>query len=250
MKLLVLLATLSFVLVGGLVGAKLLLLARRTRQLPELAVGLGVFLVAFVSYPLSLASLSPDLAPGLAKLIFSAGAVASAVGSASIYVFTWKVFRPDAGWARGVALTAIAAIGAFAVVSIVRVLSVATPAEIFRDQLSVARNVVTGFSYLWTAVEALRYHGLLRRRMGLGLADPVVANRFLLWGVSGVSATLGISVSTAVILLGKAGAGMHPVSMLAVGVAGFTSSVSLYLAFLPPAAWLRFVAGRTPEAAA
>lgn len=243
MKLLVLLATLSFILVGGLVGAKLLLLARRTRQLPELAVGLGVFLVAFVSYPLSLASISPDLAPATAKLLFATGAFASAVGSASIYVFTWKVFRPDAGWARVLTLVAIGAIFVFAAVSVVRVAGAATPAEVFRDRLSVARNVVTGFSYLWTAVESIRYYALLRRRMALGLADPVVSNRFLLWGVSGVSATLGITVSTAMILLGKAGAGMHPVSMLAVGIAGFTSSVSLYLAFLPPAAWLRFVAG-------
>lgn len=243
MEALVLLATLSFILVGGLVGAKLLLLARRTRQLPELAVGLGVFLVAFVSYPLSLASLSPELAPGTAKLLFAIGSVASALGSSSIYVFTWKVFRPDAAWARVLALAAIAAIVAFAGVSVARVAAAAAPSEVFRDQLSVARNCVTGFSYLWTAVEALRYHGLLRRRRALGLADPVVANRFLLWGVSGVSATLGISVSTAVMLTSGAGAGMHPVSMLAVGLAGFTSSVSLYLAFLPPAAWLRFVAG-------
>jgi hypothetical protein len=250
MKLLVLLATLSFVLVGGLVGAKLLLLARRTRQLPELAVGLGVFLVAFVSYPLSLASLSPDLPSLGAKLLYAAGALTSAVGSASIYVFTWKVFRPDARWARVLTLAAIAAIFVFGAVSVLRVAGAASPAEVFRDRLSVARNVVTGFSYLWTAVESLRYFGLLRRRMVLGLADPVVSNRFLLWGVSGVSATLGISVSTAVILLGKAGAGMHPVSMLAVGIAGFTSSVSLYLAFLPPQAWLRFVAGEARQAGA
>ncbi|MDX1649336.1 MAG: hypothetical protein R3263_05740 [Myxococcota bacterium] len=241
MKLLVLLATLSFILVGGMVGAKLLLLARRTRQLPELTMGLGVFLVAFVGYPLSLASISPDLAPLPAKLLFAAGSLASAVGSASFYVFTWKVFRPEAGWARALALTAIVAIFTFAVISVARVAGAAGPAEIFRDRLSVVRNVVTGFSYLWTAVEGLRYYALLRRRLALGLADPVVANRFLLWGVSGVSATLGISVSTAMILLGDAGAGMHPVSMLVVGVAGLTSSVTLYLAFLPPAAWLRFV---------
>lgn len=248
MKLLILLATLSFILVGGLVGAKLLLLARRTRQLPELAVGLGVFLVAFVSYPLSLVSLSPELPPLAAKLLFATGALASAVGSASIYVFTWKVFRPDDGWARVLTLTAIAAIFVFGAVSVLRVAGAQAPAEVFRDRLFVARNLVTGFSYLWTAVESLRYYALLRRRMALGLADPVVCNRFLLWGVSGVSATLGIAVSTAVVLLGKSGAGMHPVSMLAVGIAGFTSSVSLYLAFLPPATWLRFVAGRGAEA--
>lgn len=244
MKLLVLGATLSFVLVGGAVGVKLLLLAGRTRQLPELTVGLGLFLVALVGYPLSLVSLSPDLAPATAKLLFGAGTLATAVGSASIYVFTWKVFRPGATWARVVALAAILAIFGFAVLTLVRLGAASGPAEIFRDRLSATRSLVTGFSYLWTAVESLRWYVLLRRRQAVGLGDPVVANRFLLWGVSGVSATLGTGVSTALVFLGASHGGAHPVSLLAVGVAGLASSVSLYLAFLPPRAWLRFVTGQ------
>jgi len=244
MGVLVLLATLSFVLVGGAVGVKLLLLARRTRQLPELTVGLGLFLVALVGYPLTLGSLAPSLPNVAAKLLFGAGTLATAVGSASIYVFTWRVFRPEAGWARVLSVGAIGAIFAFAVVVLVRLIDAETPAELFRDRLSASRSFVTGFSYVWTAVEALRYHTLLRRRLELGLADPVVANRFLLWGISGVAATLGTGVSTAVVFLGSGAGGAHPVSMLAVGVAGFASSVPLSLAFLPPAAWRRYVAGR------
>lgn len=244
MRVLVLLATLSFVGVGGAVGVKLLLLARRTRQLPELTVGLGLFLVALVGYPLSLASLAPDLSPGVAKLLFGAGTLATAVGSASIYVFTWRVFRPDAAWARVLSVGAIGAIFAFAVVVLGRLADAETPAALFRDRLSASRSFVTGLSYVWTAVESLRYYALLRRRMGLGLADPVVANRLLLWGISGIAATLGTGVSTAMVFAGSAQGGAHPVSLLAVGVAGLASSVALYLAFLPPTAWRRFVAGR------
>src|SRR5262249_16178730 len=35
---------------------------------------------------------------------------------------------------------------------------------------------------VWMSVESFRYGAMLRRRLRLGLADPLVANRFLLWG--------------------------------------------------------------------
>lgn len=38
-------------------------------------------------------------------------------------------------------------------------------------------------AYGWGALEALHYHLLMRRRVAHGLAEPLVANRFLLWTV-------------------------------------------------------------------
>jgi hypothetical protein len=52
-------------------------------------------------------------------------------------------------------------------------------------------------------------------------------------------------VSTAVAFAGHHPAG-HPVSMLAIGVAGFATSVTIYLAFVPPAAYRRRVAAPPP----
>lgn len=36
----------------------------------------------------------------------------------------------------------------------------------------------------WGGLEALYYYGMLRKRMRLGMADPVVTDRFRLYGVA------------------------------------------------------------------
>jgi hypothetical protein len=50
------------------------------------------------------------------------------------------------------------------------------------------------------SIEALRYWSMLRRRMRLGLADAVVANRFFLWGIAAAAGnrrrrTPGVDIS-------------------------------------------------------
>ncbi len=35
----------------------------------------------------------------------------------------------------------------------------------------------------WACYESLRYYRSMHRRQTLGLADPIVANRFLLWSI-------------------------------------------------------------------
>jgi hypothetical protein len=49
-------------------------------------------------------------------------------------------------------------------------------------------------TYVWMAVEALHYHGRMRRRMALGLADATVTDRFLLWG-AGAAASAALVVA-------------------------------------------------------
>ena len=111
------------------------------------------------------------------------------------------------------------------------------------------RQLIVGFSYVWTAIESFRYRAMLRRRVALGLAEPGLANRFLLWGLAGVFASAGIGISTWIALSGVDPTG-HPVSMLAIGTAGFVTSLALYLAFVPPAAYRRWIEGRGATSAA
>ena len=49
-------ALLTFVLAASVVGLRLLALARRTRQLPELLVGVGFSLIGLLGYPLAMLS--------------------------------------------------------------------------------------------------------------------------------------------------------------------------------------------------
>ncbi len=250
MAFLVLLSTLSFCVVGGLVGVRLLLLSRRTQQLPEFTIGLGLVLVAGVGYPLTLAATVPGLFPSaVARVLFALAMLSTAIGSSSIFVFTWRVFRPDDAWGKALAGAAIAGLLTQAVVASVMAFRV--------DDLRVLNEAGLWFtvrqscimlSYGWTAVEAFRYFALLRRRIALGLADPIVANRFLLWGVAGVLSFTASGVMTAVVV-GGADPVNNPVARLAIGVGGFFVAVALYLAFMPPAAYLRWVgSARTASA--
>ena len=96
-------------------------------------------------------------------------------------------------------------------------------------------------SFLWTAVEGLVHHRSALRRLALGLADPVVANRFLLWGLFGLMAT-GINVTSALGNLLGLDPTRSPVVLFPMGVLGGFASIAMSLAFFPPAwyvGWLR-----------
>jgi hypothetical protein len=233
-------ATLAFVVVSALVGVRLLQLARRTGALPEFALGLAFFLVGALGYPLGLLSIWPALPEPLARGLFALANLATAAGSAAVFVFTRSVFRPEARWAKGLVWLAAAVLGAQAASGVARAL-VAAPASFAEADLGFSvRQAVTAFSYAWTACEALRYRALLVRRLALGLAEVEVVNRFLLWAVAGAGAFTGSSVMSVTSLSG-ATPWQDPVALTAVGLGGFTAAICAALAFLPPRAYLDWV---------
>jgi len=246
MELVALTSAICFIAVGGFVGVRLLLLARQTRQLPEFTVGLGFFLVALVGYPLGLIALAPQAPVQWAPTAHALAHAATGVGSISIFVFTWRVFRPEERWASALAWTCMLGLVVCAVVAIGDSLTT-TPGQRPIDSALVPRQLIVGLSYWWTAAEGLRWFGLLRKRLALGLAEPLVANRFLLWGVSGVFAGSAIAVSTWRMVV-TGGSPNDAVAMLAIGVGGFTTSISIYLAFTPPRAYRAWIGSVRPEA--
>jgi hypothetical protein len=92
----------------------------------------------------------------------------------------------------------------------------------------------------WLVLEAYRYHGLMKRRLALGLADPVVANRFLLWFLAGISSIAVLFTSVAPIFLDPV---RHETllmtGLLLFGAAGTITSALYWLTFFPPAAYQR-----------
>jgi hypothetical protein len=107
---------------------------------------------------------------------------------------------------------------------------------------------------VWMAVEAFRYRGLLRRRVALGLAEPLVANRFLLWGLWALCAVaMGLSDPVARVwhraLTGTASV-WHPeigrpivvVVMAMTSAVGVVGATCVFLTFFPTAGYRRWVA--------
>jgi hypothetical protein len=169
------------------------------------------------------------------------------VGTLAVAVFNWQVFRPGEAWAR--ALVIAAGVSMLACVG----LQLAGPglaAAAFDNRGLGFRlfQLHSGLLTSWGAYESLRAWSRLRKRQRLGLADPVVCERVLLWGIASVASAIVGGTSTVAGFLGinfaatAFGAAVTaPLGLIAAG--------AMWLAFLPPAAYLRRVRARGAPAA-
>jgi hypothetical protein len=218
------------------VGFRLLWLGARTRRLPELMIG-NAFLWAGGVPGLLLVlvedgSGGPDAHGG----VLAAISLSLLLGVSLLTYFTWRVFRPDgpfgttlfccilAGLVIGHGGGALAALG-----------PAAPLARIFL-WTGVAFRIA---AYAWAVAEATREYRAARRRCVLGLSDPFVANRMLLWAI-GLGAVLAIWVHEAITLATGGGPG----SYLVIALLGFVCAGALWLAFFPPAAYQQRFAAR------
>jgi hypothetical protein len=233
------------------VGVRVLLLALRTGGLAELTFGMAVVFIVGLGYPLVLFAppARPDSTASLVtRVVASTGTVFLALGWCSLWTFTWRIFRPDAVWARALAITGIGAIAAFTCWRVARVLGAADYASLAQPTPDALGNQCLAIVvYIWTGLEGARYYGLLRRRVRLGLADPVVANRFLLWGLVGLFSFLSLIGPTWATVVRPDAETMASVRV-ATALAGLVCAGLLYLGFLPPPGYLRWVRG-APAAA-
>jgi hypothetical protein len=99
---------------------------------------------------------------------------------------------------------------------------------------------------LWGSFEALRYWGMMRRRVRIGLADPVVANRFLLWGIGAFAAGFGSLVGNVVQITTGVPSTEIPWVLASSSAHGFVAAVAMWLAFVPPVAYKRFIERSKP----
>jgi len=228
-----------FVLTMASVGCRLLFLARRSRALPELLLGSALILGASIGGPLQGAGLSvkQEFGPEVAGWLLLIGKPFSMVGFLFQGAFVWRVFRPEQWRAGGLVVALLffelasfwgfARHGTFA--------SGEIPFLWFCVELAGRVGVSC-----WLGFEAYRYHGLMKRRLSLGLADPVVANRFLLWSLAAIFSIAVLITSVPPIFLDRF---QHQtllnVDLFFFGAAGVTTSALYWLTFLPPAAYRR-----------
>ncbi len=244
-----LVATLVFVLASAVVAGRLLLLARRTRERPELLLGLGILGTAVLGYGLLIAAmiLRGDPAgmttdPGI-RTLSALGNGLHDLGVSMIVLFVLTVFRAGDRWARGFAgLLLLALWGGHLGWELSNGYRSSAPGNGFWW----LRYSVIWTYPLWTMIESYRFYGLMRRRSALGLADPLVTNRFFLWG----SASLGTALATWIasipywlIQRPDAAVAWSPVIQVATATVGVVTVTLYALTFFAPAWYRSWLAG-------
>ena len=177
-------------------------------------------------------------------------------GIACFGAFVWRTFRPADNWGRSLFLLIVGVytlnLALFGITG-----AHASQSHPFNLVLSACLSLVFG----WAFVEALLYYESMRRRMGLGLADPVITNRFLLFAlwtggmmllpltVTAVRVVSMISTDQSFFEATPAGLAVKPaaawtiqVIRSAVLVIGIPMLSGIWLAFFPPrryTSWLK-----------
>jgi hypothetical protein len=233
---------LALLVVGTTVGFRLLLLARRTRKLPEIAIGTACLTTAlggvFLCPILYFADSWPE---GVVFATAIGSSVVNGVAGSAICLLTWRVFRPGRYWAASAWVAASLALGAAVLVQTLR--GDLVPHWALHPENHVFMWVRVA-AFLWGGLESLRYAGMMRRQARVGLGNPVVAAQIRLWGVASASIALMLVFWALAPHLGHASVLDWSAGMFAANALGLAGAGSLHLAFLPPAAWRRWIEKR------
>jgi len=242
---------LLYLTVIGLLGVRLLALARRNRELPEALLAVHFLLCLGLGYLLLVVGLTAArdpglLAPWLATGLVGVGYAISSVGVLAGAGFTALVFRRDSRWAHaGVGL----AVAAIAVGYVGYGLSGGFSHGRFAGPWWFLLYGTYVAVAIWVMWEPLRYHGVMRRRQALGLADPLLVDRFRLWGIGSLCRVIMV-VGGAIppLLYPDQPVDLKPgiITNMLVGVAltGLGVVVAYGYAFFPTRSYVRRVIGR------
>jgi hypothetical protein len=174
-----------------------------------------------------------------------------AVGAGGVYIFTWRTFRPYQGWAGVVVGMGFGALLFGFVFEAVQEGFALTLFPGLGHWLGWAGRTL---AMLWVSVESFRYYLMLRRRLRLGLTDPVLTNRFLLWAIWAAAVFFNLSADPVARLAYAFSAGTRsgavvpeiaaPIVLVTISVTmvlGAVSAVTLFLTFFATESYRRWV---------
>ena len=231
----------AYTILSLVVGGRLIRRGLPARALPELLMGLAYFSAPGLGYPMVVSGNALKEAACSSELL-GAGHFLIALGCTFFFFFNARVFRGQSPLARTFAgaCSLVLAIASFEIVR-----AHAAVGSEYLGLASVRSAMATmlcvlGIMYSWTAFEGYRHHALMRRRARVGLGDPIVANRFLLWAFAG-SFQVVADCCSAWSLYRGADMSLDPVSILGTSLVGVANSVLLVLIFMPPARYVRWL---------
>lgn len=235
--------------VAGLVycvlGARLVRLGIRTRSATEWLLGL-TFLIWSLSYALWVASASSHGQPALESQLLIASRITTNLGGVGIAFFPLLAFRRESTWAKwlvaGVAISLIAGTAGSNWVGDPEGLKPLTNVWWWIEWVGEITPAI------WIGVEGLHHYGTARPRVRLGLCEPIVAHRYLLWGVAGVFWTLLDFVIVVQFVEFWATGSWSPTFDILVGFCETAALAMIWLAFFAPARYQRRINGSTVSA--
>lgn len=204
------------------------------------------FLGGLLGFGPEVASNSLELRPATEETLRFVAFLGFRIPGLAIALFTWRVFRAHDRWAMALAPILIAVVLSSAVA--------------LGGPISGEAPIPTAFwvgigaqaiAFLWAAVEAFRFHGLSRRRLALGIGDPITANRFLLWTLWTGCACLSMMLKvTDTVLAGDIahGTGARVPIAWSQLASGLTIVVAIALTFTPPRFYREYVASKVQPA--
>lgn len=252
---------------AGIVGARLLRMPSEERFSPERLLGvyllvgllLGGLLVS-VAYG-AWSTQGEAESTGALTGLHAVGQVLMSVGYLCVIGFTWRTFHRDAVWARWCAA------------ALASVLAVSLCGRAFSEGFAISIDPgpyhwlayavrIAGLG--WMGAMAFRYWRQMKKRLALGLADPMVVNRFALWGLFAVGTilsalsepiarvvyhlTAGDGVSSAESIT-KLGGPIIEMALFLTSISGALTVAALFLTFFPTKAYSRWVRSTEAEGA-
>lgn len=250
------LSQLAYLAVMGTLGVRLLLMARRSRRLPEALLSAHFLLCCTVAYVLLASGMAiaqqggGEPSPIIFPLI-AAGHLLSVVGVFAVAAFNYLVFRRRAAIGRLllgaagacllVAYVGYGASGGFADAH----MGGGWYAFLYGSYMAVA---------VWVLWEPLLFWSRMRRRQQLGLAEPLEVNRFLLWGTGSAFRFVMLAAGALPVVLAEVMTPEHlatwgPLVLISAALAGIGVAGAYWLTFFPTRAYLSLFRGaRTPSA--
>jgi hypothetical protein len=219
-------------------------LSRRSGERPERVLAY-TFLLYGLSYLFYQIPFLPGLADWMTPLSFL-GRVCTGAGITAVGLFTWQVFRPEARWARALALGSAIFIALGISMSVLRGdwegYSALSNPFFWLEWLGEMTPLV------WVGVESfLRYAGA-RRRAHFGLTDPIVANRFFIWGLFGVAQASAMAAMVPMSIEYERYGTFSPLMDSLMGGLEMLSVALVWLTFFPPEFYRRWLRAAAPPA--